>query len=183
MPSFIRAWPSGVSRSCFIDHRTFASTDAVRCASPVNPRGRPRRLGEMRSRRISIRRCARAPVFAGERGLDRAAAFVAEDDEGRRVQVDGGVLERARHLGRDHVPRHARDEQLAEAGVEHQLGRHARIATAHDGGVGPLLLRQAGEDLLANRREPRPAGDEALVALNEARQRIVGGARALHGLS
>ena len=113
----------------------------------------------------AIRARSRAPCTrARERRLHRAAALVAQHDEQRRVQVHAGVLQRAHDLGRDHVAGHANDEELAEARVEHQLGRHARIAAAEDRGVGLLALGELGEDLLLHGREARLAAHEALVA-------------------
>ena len=128
----------------------------------------------MRFSSSSMRRRSRAPVeFLGERGLDGAAAFVAEDDEERRAQVHRRVLQRAHDFRRNHVARDAHDEELAEVRVEHQLRRHARIAAADDGGVGLLLLRQLGKDFLFHGGKARPAGDEALVAADQASQGLV----------
>jgi hypothetical protein len=47
---------------------------------------------------------------------------VAEDHEQRRAQMDARVLKRPEDFRRDDVAGNAHDEQLAEAGVEHQFG-------------------------------------------------------------
>ena len=98
---------------------------------------------------------------------------MAQDDEERRVQVHGGVLQGSHDFGGDHIARHAHDEELAEGSVEHELGRHARVAAADDGGVGFLLFRQRGEDFLSDGREARPAGDEAPVSRDQPGKRFV----------
>ena len=41
-------------------------------------------------------------------------------------------------LGRDDVNGHADDEQIAEAGIEDELGRYARVGSPEDGRVRPL---------------------------------------------
>ena len=55
---------------------------------------------------------------------DRAAIRVAEDDKERRFQVATGVLQAPCDFRRHDISGYADDEQLAEAGVEDQLGRH-----------------------------------------------------------
>jgi len=84
------------------------------------------------------------------------------------------VLQRSHHLGRDHVARDPNDEQLAEAGVEDQLRRYPGIAAPTDSRVRLLTLREGGEDLLLNGREPRFATDETLVAGNQTRKCLLG---------
>jgi hypothetical protein len=80
----MRACPSGVSRSCFIDQRTFASTAAAMRASPVSPCGRPSSPGEMRSSRSSIRRRSRAPWY-----LRASAAWIAPQPSWPRTTKSG----------------------------------------------------------------------------------------------
>ena len=70
----------------------------------------------------------------------------------------------AHHFRRDHVAGDAHDEQLAEARVEHQFRRHARVAAAEDGGVRALALGEIGEHFLLHGGEARRRRDEALVA-------------------
>src|SRR5262249_48123511 len=54
---------------------------------------------------------------------------------------------------------------------------HARVAAAEDRRVGPLALRQRGEDLLPHGREPRAAADEARIAGSQPRKRLRSGQR------
>ena len=81
---------------------------------------------------------------------------------------------RPHHLGRDDIARDTNDEQLAETGVEDQFGRHAGIAASEDGRVRALTLGECGEDLLLHGRKARFAADEAVVAGDQARERLVG---------
>ena len=112
-----------------------------------------------------------------KRRLHGATAFVTEYDEKRRMQVDAGVLQRPHHLRRDHIAGDADDEQLAETGIEHELGGNAGVAAADDRGVGTLSLGQFGEDLLLHGRKPRPSLNESLVAVGQPGQRLCGGIR------
>jgi hypothetical protein len=99
-----------------------------------------------------------------ERCADRAAAFVSQHHEERRLQVNGRVLDAAHHLGRDDVARHPDHEQLPQPRVEDQLRGNARIAAAEDRRIGPLRSREVGEPFLADRGKARLASDEAIVA-------------------
>ena len=110
-----------------------------------------------------------------EGGADRAAAAVTEHHEERSLQVHAGVLQRAHDLRGDHVAGHADDEQLAEAGVEDELRRDARVAAAEDGRVRLLSLRQVGKNLFLHGRKARFAAHEPLVPLDEPRQRLISG--------
>ena len=80
-----------------------------------------------------------------ERGRDGPTPFVPQHHKQRRAQMGAGVLEGASHFAGDHVARHAYDEQVAEAGIEHQLRGHAGITAAEDGGEGLLAARERGE--------------------------------------
>lgn len=112
--------------------------------------------------------------LGGERGLHRAAPFVSEHDEERRAQMHARVLQRAHHFGRDDVAGDAHDEELAEAGIEHQLRRHARVAAAEDGRVGTLALGELGQQLLLHGRETGTTANESLVSCDQARERFLG---------
>jgi hypothetical protein len=65
------------------------------------------------------------------------------------------------------------EEQLAEAGVEDQLGRNTRIAAAKDRRVGVLAKRELREDFLLQLRGPGLAALEPLVAVDQALERFV----------
>ena len=114
-------------------------------------------------------------VLSRQRRLDRPASLVSKDEKSGVRRWIAAILHRAHHLGRDDVPGHTHDEQLAEAGIENQLGRHARVAAADDGGEGALGFGELGQDLLLHRRKPRFATDEAFVARHEALQRVISG--------
>ena len=75
-----------------------------------------------------------------ERGQNRAALRVAEDDDQPRAEARRGELDAPDLRRRDDVAGHADDEQVAQALVEHDLGRHARIGAAEND--GERLLRQ-----------------------------------------
>ena len=142
-PSAALACASGVVMIWRIVQRTFASTPARSCSSG-DARGvdalEPGQ--EVLEQRLDPAALPGAAELHLQRRLDRAASLVAEDQEERGPEVGAGVLERSGHLGREDVAGQPHDEELAEAGVEEQLRRHARVAAAEDGGVGVLLLRE-----------------------------------------
>jgi len=61
---------------------------------------------------------------------DRAAIRVSEHDEEWRAQMVASVLQASRDFRGHNVPRNTNNEQLAKTGIEDQLGRDPRIATA-----------------------------------------------------
>ncbi len=71
------------------------------------------------------------------------------------------------------MPATLHDEQLAEAGVEDQFGRDARIAAAENGRVRTLARGETGQDLLLDGGEARLAAYESLVARDQTRQGLV----------
>jgi hypothetical protein len=101
--------------------------------------------------------------------IDGAARFVAHHDEKRGLQVFGAVLDAGEHGFVGDLPGGPYDEQLAEAGVEDHLRRHARVgAREHDGkrrlpahlGLPPFGIdRQRRRGVL---HESGVAGDEPL---------------------
>jgi hypothetical protein len=119
-------------------------------------------------------------MLDGECRLNGAAALMPKHDEQRRLEMHTGVLQRAHDLMRDDVARHTNDEQIAKARVEDQLRWHARIAASKNGRVGMLAAGELREDFLPDRREPRFAAHEALVAGDEPRERLVGRVRTLN---
>jgi len=76
------------------------------------------------------------------RGRYSTAHLVAHDDEQRRVQMRGRILD-ARDLGvTGDVTRHSNVEEIAEPLIEDDFWRDAGIGTAQDGRVGMLSRRQ-----------------------------------------
>jgi hypothetical protein len=69
---------------------------------------------------------------------DRAAAFVPEHDDERRMQVLDGVLDAAQRVVINHVAGLAHDEEVAQTLVEQDLGPGARVGAAEDDGHGVL---------------------------------------------
>ena len=101
--------------------------------------------------------------------LHRAARLVAHHDQQRDVQVLGAVFEARHHRLVHHLTGGAHHEQLAEAGVEDVLGRHARVDAAEDRGVRELAA--AGQtDLPQLVALERASPGEALVAGLQQRQ-------------
>jgi hypothetical protein len=76
----------------------------------------------------------------------------------------GRELDAADLRGRDDVARHADDKQVAEALIEDDLGRHARIRTAEDNGQRFLACRQRAPPRVA-RAGAAQLADEAPIAL------------------
>ena len=108
-----------------------------------------------------------------QRGDDGAALRVAQHHDQAGAEAVGRELHAADLRGSHHVPGHADHEQVPQPLVEDDLGRHARIGAAQDDRRGLLARHQlgapheAGEAVAAGR-----AGDEAPVALPQARQRL-----------
>ena len=115
----------------------------------------------------------RVVVLHRERGVDGTAAFVAEHDEERRLQVHAGILKRAHDLRRDHVAGDAHDEQLAEARRRRSVpvaraNRCSRGSSRTGSGRGEI-----GEDLLLDGGEARLAAHESFVARDQTREGFV----------
>ena len=108
-----------------------------------------------------------------ERRLHRTTAFVPEYHEERRAQVSARILKAAAALGREDVAGDTHDEQGAEAGVEDQLRRNARVATAKDRSKGLLTAGEMDEDVLLRRRKAGLTLAEARIARNQALERLV----------
>src|SRR5262249_57416015 len=107
-----------------------------------------------------------------QRRLNGAAPLVTEHDEERRGEVLQRVAEAAEDLRPDHVSRHPHDEQIAQALVEHHLGRNARIAASEDGREWILRLRQVDQAVVARQTLRRLAADEPRVAVDQPLQRF-----------
>ena len=111
----------------------------------------------------------RAPLFRaaarpGRRRIPRGPSPRTAASSGARPRPES-----AHHRRPDHVAGHADDEQLAEAGVEDEFGRHARVAAADDGGVRALTHRQLGQDLLLPvGKRAAPRRNRSLPAMSRA---------------
>jgi hypothetical protein len=100
-------------------------------------------------------------------GRDGPAAGVAEHDHQARAELRGRELDRPDHRRGHDVAGDADDEEIAEALVEQDLDRCARIRAAQHDGEGTLgLHRQLGGE--GPGRVQRTPFAEALVALDEA---------------
>ncbi len=89
----------------------------------------------------------RPPAQLLDRRGDGAALGVAEHDDKAHVKALGGELHAADLRRRDDVAGDADDEQIPEALVEDEFGRHARVRAAEDDGEWLL----AAGDFLAPR--------------------------------
>ncbi len=90
---------------------------------------------------------------------------------------DGGELDAADLRRRDDVAGDADHEQIAEALIEDELGRHARVGAAEDDRERQLVLRQRRAPRLTQ-VAPRAlpiCGREAAVAVAQAFERFVCG--------
>ena len=146
-------------------------------ASSASTDGRTRSTIERRLRDCSSRR----PPQLLERGEDRAALRVAEHDDQPRAEALGGELDAADLRRRDDVAGDADDEQVAQALVEDDLGRHARVGAAEDDRERLLPGGEPRRAWLAT----RPAAhvrDEAAVALAQSLERVAGGDQRHGGL-
>ncbi len=102
-----------------------------------------------------------------------AAARVPEHDDEPRAEPLGRELDAADLRRRDDVARDADDEQVAEALIEHDLDRHARVRAAEDrrerllagdDGHAPNAARELVDRVLAC--------DEAPIAVAQALERV-----------
>ena len=101
------------------------------------------------------------PLELFDRGLHRAALRVPEHDHQPRAEARRRELDAADLRGGDNVAGDADDEQIAEALVEDNLRRHARVRASEDD--RERLLRRW--QLVA----ARPAGQRAIThAVTEA---------------
>jgi hypothetical protein len=89
--------------------------------------------------------------------------------ETRRGELDAADLR-----WRDDIAGHADHEQVAEALVEHDLGRYARIRASQDDGERLLmLLERHGAGIAKRGIAFANAGDETLIALAQAVQGVL----------
>ena len=124
-----------------------------RRADPIHDRAQVPRLIFRRARQLL------------ECRQNRAAARVAEHHDEARVEALRGKLHRA-HLRRRHdVPGDADHEQVAQALVEHDLCRDARIRAAEDDGERLLPGGQLAASRLTRQRVRSDVGNKAAVPL------------------
>ena len=107
-----------------------------------------------------------------EGGGDRTATLVAKDDDQGDLELHDSELEGAEHGPVHDVAGGPDREDVAEAAVEHQLGRDPGVGTAKDGDervLAPGHLRPAVVVPVGSRR---PARGVTLVAGEKAPQRM-----------
>ena len=107
-------------------------------------------------------------------GRHRPALRVPENDEGLGAQDADGVLERCDLLRSGDVAGHAHGEDVAEALVEEDLDRHARVGAPQNRGVRCLTLRELAHTLDVAAGLFDQATDEALVSVTEPLERLAG---------
>ena len=116
----------------------------------------------------------RRPLQRFERRQNRAALRMAEHDDEPRAVALGGELDAADLRRRDDVAGDADDEEIAEALIEHDLGRHARVGTSEDDGERRLPRGQLDAPCLAGERsEADDVRREPMVACLQAFERFV----------
>ena len=98
---------------------------------------------------------------------------VAEHDDEPRAEPLGGELDAADLRRRDDVARDADHEQIAEALIEHDLGRHARVRAAEDRRKRPLAGDDGHAPNAARELVDRVlACDEAAIAVAQTLERV-----------
>ena len=104
------------------------------------------------------------PAQFGECRGDRPAQRMPEHDHEARAELRGGKFDAADLRRRDDVAGDADHEQIAEALIEHELRRHARVGTPENDGER-LLRRHLNRAPHAARRARRDrlALDESAV--------------------
>ena len=109
---------------------------------------------------------------AGQRGMDGAAAGVAQHHDMAAVEVPRRVLDAAQLVMVQHVPRHADDEQVSYARLKDLLRDHPGIGAAdHDGiGVLPMLRRVDPSCGVARFDKPSVAFFKTFSAIHDAPQ-------------
>ena len=143
-------------RRWLAEARMLARTACWTSASVVVPQlGRQQRLHRrahaVDDRAQVARLVVRRPRELLERRQDRAALRVAEHDHEPRAEPLGGELDAADLRRRDDVAGDADHEQVAQALVEDDLRRHARVRAAEDDGERLLACGQLAAARLARR--------------------------------
>src|SRR5579884_902895 len=115
---------------------------------------------------------SRAVLDRLDRGVDRAAGFVAENhDQGSLEHLDR-VFEARDHFVACEIAGHTADEQVAARGVEAIFGRDAGVGAAENGGKRILTSRQRPA-LVLKIMTPAYAFDIARIALLQTGKRSV----------
>src|SRR5581483_2896869 len=89
-----------------------------------------------------------------------------------RTEFRRGELDAAHLRRRDDVAGDADDEEIAEALIEHELGRHARVGAAKDDREGRLIDGERAQLFPGERLIGQLAGDEPAVPLAQEGERI-----------
>jgi hypothetical protein len=116
------------------------------------------------------------PVGGVQGRGDRAAGLVSQDQDDLHPQVQGSELDAADLVVGQDVARHPDHEEVAQAVIEQELGRHPGVRAAEDGRKGVLPFRvehrHASERLVVMPRLPL---GEAAVAGEEPGERLLPG--------
>src|SRR6266550_2710269 len=75
-------------------------------------------------------------------GVDGTATLMAEHDNQAGAQNIDPVLDAPQAFIVEHIARHSNDEQISEAFIKDDFGRHTRIGTTEDDRKRVLTLRQ-----------------------------------------
>ena len=108
----------------------------------------------------------RVRACSGQRGV----VAVAHDHQQRRAEPGHRELYAGERFLGHHVSREAHDEQLAQARVEHDLGRDARVGVGDDDRERLLHRRERVSVALAEVGPRAPLAEEAAVARAEQAQ-------------
>src|SRR6516162_10062685 len=123
-----------------------------------------------------VHRLARAAAeHLVERGDDGAALGMAHHDDEARPEACRRELDAADLRGGDDVPGDADHEKIAEALVEHELGRDARVGAPEDDRERLLAGDEGGAmGRIGSPTDDRAARDEPAVSVPEANESLVG---------
>ncbi len=106
-------------------------------------------------------------------GFDGSAIGVAEDEQKRGRELEGGVFEGGKAVVVEEISGNAHGENLAEGLIEDDFGSDAGVGAAEDGGHGRLSGSKAGAEA-GGIAGAGFAGSEALIALEQAAEGLLG---------
>jgi len=112
--------------------------------------------------------------FAFQGRTDRPAAFMAEYDEQRRMQMRSCVLQAARDFWRQDIPGYTNDEEFSQTRVKDYFGWNPRVTATEYRSVRLLPLRQTCKRLRCNTQKTSLATEKAFIAIHEALHCFVG---------
>ncbi len=125
-----------------------------------------------------LRECVELRIQFFESCLYGTAPRMPQHDHQTHAVPLGGELDAADLRRGDDVAGHADHEQVAQALVEHDLHRHARVGAAEDDGERFLALDElTAPRVIGQRVEARRARYEAAVAFSQSLERFAGSNR------